>query len=334
MSARLRALLADLPEPDAGAAASVRSRAERVLRPAGALGRLDAIAIHVAAWHGSTAPSIERPAVVVFAGDHGVAAAGVSSYPPETTAAMLAAVEAGRATINAMARSVGATLTVHDVGVGDPTGDIRFHAAMSAERADAAVAAAVEAVDAHHAGGADLLVLGELGIGNTTAAAALAHALLGGDVDGFVGRGTGVDDDGLARKREAVRAAVERAAGVDDPIEIAREVGGTELIAIAAACARARHHRIPVVLDGYLAGAAVLPLELARAGALDHCIAGHRSAEPGHRRILDRLGMEPLLALDMRLGEGSGALTAVPLVRLACAGVVDVATFDEWFGDR
>lgn len=331
MTGLLRSLVSDLTEPDAEAAAAVRARSESVLRPAGALQRLDDIAVHIAGWRATTTPRVELPGVVVFAGDHGVAAAGVSNYPSDITAAMLAAVRAERATINAMARAVGARLSVHDVGVGDPTGDIRVEAALSFERADRIVQTAVDAVDAHHRDGVDLLVLGELGIGNTTAAAALAAAVLGGDVDPFVGRGTGVDDEGLARKREAVHAAVARVAGVDDPVEIAREVGGSELLAMAAACARARHHRIPVVLDGYLAGAAVLPLVGAAPGALDHCLAGHRSAEPGHGLVLDHLGLQPLLELDMRLGEGSGALAAVPLIRVACASVVDVATFDEWF---
>lgn len=332
MSDLLRSLLTDLPESDPASADAVRTRAGSVLRPEGALQRLDDIAVHMAGWRQTTTPTVERPGVVVFAGDHGIAAAGVSKYPSDITAAMLAAVQAERATINAMARAVGAQLSVHDVGVGDPTADIRFDDAMSPERADGVAQAAIDAVDAHHGDGVDLLVLGELGIGNTTAAAALAAALLDGGVETYVGRGTGVDDDGLQRKREAVRTAVERVAHVDDPIEIARRVGGAELFAMAAACARARQHRIPVVLDGYLAGAAVLPLALATPGALDHCIAGHRSAERGHRLILEHLGMAPLLELEMRLGEGSGALAAVPLVRLACASVVDVATFDEWFG--
>lgn len=324
--------LADLPGPDPDAAAAVADRAGNVLRPAGALQRLDDLAVHVAGWHGTARPTIDHPAVLVFAGDHGVVRAGVSAYPGEVTAAMLAAVRAERATINAMARSVGAVLRVHDVGVGAPTGDIRVEPAMSAERFETIARVAADAVDEVVADGADLLVVGELGIGNTTIAAALPAALLGGDVAAWVGRGTGVDDAGLERKRAAVAAAVRRVATVADPLELLREIGGSELVAMAAAVVRARLRRVPVVLDGYVATAAVLPLHLAAAGALDHCVVGHASAEPGHQRILDRLGTSPLLDLGMRLGEGSGALAAVPLVRMACVCVTEVPTFDEWFG--
>lgn len=332
MSERLRELITDLAPRDAAAAEAVRSRAASVLRPDGALRRLDEIAVHVAAWQATSSPAVERPGVLVFAADHGVAAAGVSNYPADITTHMLAAVRAGRATINAMARAVGATLDIHDVGVGSPTVDIRVGPALSEARADEIAELAVAAVDDLHRDGGDLLVLGELGIGNTTIAAALAHALLGGDVADWVGRGTGVDDAGLERKRDAVRTAVARVAGVRDPIDIARELGGAETVAMAAACARARALRLPVVLDGYVATAAVLPLAMAAPGALDHCLAGHRSAEPGHRLILGHLGLEPLLDLGMRLGEGSGALAAVPIVAMACRAVVEVPTFDEWFG--
>ena len=199
MSDTVRALLTDLTTADAAAAAAVRSRSEQVLRPAGALQRLDDLAEHVAGWHATPAPSIDAPAVLVFAGDHGVVAAGVSRYPSEVTGAMFAAVRAGKATINAFARSTGATLDVFDVGVGEPTGDIRIEPAMTLSRLDAIAQIAIDAVDAATAAGADLLVLGELGIGNTTISAALPAALLGGGAERWVGRGAGIDDDGLAR---------------------------------------------------------------------------------------------------------------------------------------
>lgn len=322
--------LADLPSPDSASRDAVAERAANVLRPVGALQRLDDIAVWKAGWQRTPTPSVDRVDVLVFAADHGVTVAGVSNYPSDVTAAMFTATCDGKATINAFAATVGATVTAVDVGIGRPTGDMRTESAMSPERFDAATQAAFDAVDALDS---DLLVLGELGIGNTTAAAAVAAALVGGDAAEWVGRGSGLDDDGLERKRLAVQQAVQRISGVVDPLEILREVGGLELVAMAAACVAARHRSIPVVLDGYICTASVLPLHLANAAALDHCIVGHRSAEPGHRRLLDRLGKAPLLDLDMRLGEGSGALAAVPLVSMACAGVTQVPTFDEFLGN-
>ncbi len=330
----LRPAIASLPAGDDTAAGLVRDRAEQILRPAGALARLDEVAVWVARWQRTDQPAVRRPAALIFAADHGVAAAGaVSAYPVEVTGAMLAAYRAGKSTISAFAAVAGATVEAIDVGVGRPTGDIRSEQAMSPERFAEAVEAgrtAVEALDA------DLLVLGEMGIGNTTAAAAIAAALAGtrtgDDAASWAGRGTGVDDEGLDRKRVAVSAAVGRIAGVTDPLEVLREVGGTELVAIMAAVVAARHRNIPVVLDGFVVTAAASTLAMVRPDALDHCLVGHCSAEPGHRRLLERLGKQPLLDLDMRLGEGSGAMAAVPLIAMACVGVTDVPTFGEWFG--
>ncbi len=322
--------LTRLPELDAAAVASARARAADLLRPAGALARLDDIAVAIAGWQGTAAPRILRPSGLVFGGDHGVARdAAVSAYPVEVTAAMLEACRQGRATICALARSVGAGFDVVDVGVGAPTADIRFEPALSPARFALVVDAAVAAVDALDT---DLLVIGEIGIGNTTVAAALAGSLFGDRPELWVGRGTGVDDDGLARKRDVVAAVMARTSGLGDPLELLRHAGGSELVAIAAAAVAARLRSIPVVIDGYVATAAVACLELARPGALDHCIVGHRSAEPGHQRLLDELGKTPLLDLAMRLGEGSGAMAAVPLIRAACDALVDTATFTEWFG--
>ena len=319
-----------LPEPDPAAATAMRARADDILRPSGALARLDEVAVHIAGWQRTATPSIQRPAGLIFVADHGVAASGeVSAYPTAVTAAMLAAFNQGRATINALARSVGATVSAVDVGAGNPTGDIRYEAAMSEQRFVDVIEIAVAAVAALDT---DLLVLGEMGIGNTTVAAALARAILGGDAGEWVGRGTGVDDHGLARKCQAITAATTRINEISNPIEIMREIGGAELTAMAAAVIAARLRSIPVLLDGYVVAAAVLPLHAARPGALDHCLIGHCSAEPGHRRLLAHLGLEPLLDLHLRLGEGSGAMAAVPLVRAACDAVVEVATFTEWFG--
>ncbi|WP_394942893.1 nicotinate-nucleotide--dimethylbenzimidazole phosphoribosyltransferase [uncultured Ilumatobacter sp.] len=320
--------LADLPPCDTATHQAVVERAAQILRPGGALAWLDATAAWVAGWQRTDRPAIERPAGIIFAADHGVAAAGVSAYPPEVTAGMLAAFEAGQATINAFARAAGAKLRAVDVGVGRPTGDIRVEAAMTPKRFDAVVQQAFEAIDALDC---DLLVLGEMGIGNTTPSAAIAASLAGGEAASWVGRGTGVDDEGLRRKADAVEAAQRRIAGITDPIEVLREVGGAELAAIAAATIAARHRSIPVVLDGYVTTAAVLPLAMINPSSLEHCIVGHCSAEPGHRKLLDLLGKKPLLDLDMRLGEGSGAMAAVPLIRMACAGISEVPTFTEFF---
>ena len=326
----LASLLTDLPEPDERARAAVAERAASVLRPTGALARLDEVAAWLAAWQRTERPAVDAPHAVVFAADHGVAAAaGVSAYPTEVTVAMLDALEKGAATAAAMTKALGMTLDVVDVGVARPTGDLRFEPAMDEARFDEAVQAGVDAVA--RAAAADLLVFGEMGIGNTTAAAAVAATLYDEPAAEWCGRGTGLDDDGVARKIEAVEACRARVRAITrDPIEILRHAGGAELAALAGAVAEARHRSIPVLLDGYVVSAAIAPLAVARPGALDHVLAAHRSAEPGHRRLLERLGLVPLIELDLRLGEGTGALVAVPLVKLAAVAVVDVATFQEW----
>jgi nicotinate-nucleotide--dimethylbenzimidazole phosphoribosyltransferase len=286
----------------------------------------------VAEWQRTSTPRIDRPAGLIFAADHGVAAASeVSAYPTGVTEAMLQAYREGRSTITAFARLAGAEVVAIDVGVGRPTGDIRVEAALDHDRFHSIVDIAFAAVADLDC---DLLVLGEMGIGNTTASAAIAAALAGGETAAWVGRGTGVDDEGLARKRQAVQESVRRIAGITDPLEILREVGGAELVAVCAATVAARRQSIPVVLDGYVVTAAVLPLYMMDDRALDHCTVGHCSAEPGHRRLLERIGKRPLLDLDMRLGEGSGAMAAVPLIAMACAGITDVPTFSEWFGEH
>ena len=314
--------------PDWAARDAVAARAAQVLRPAGAFDRLDAVAAWLAGWQRTEQPAVAKPAAVVFVADHGVAVEGVSAYPSTVTGEMLRALREGAATAAVLCRGVGAELRVVDVGVGRPTGNIASEAALSPDGYAAAWdagRAAVATIDA------DLLVLGEMGIGNTTPAAAIACTLFGGPASQWVGRGTGVDDEGVGRKTAVVERAVARVrAEVTEPLEVLREVGGAELVAIAAACAEARARSLPVLLDGYVVTAAVAALEVASPGALAHCLAAHRSPEPGHGRLLDRLGLEPLLDLGLRLGEGSGALMAVPLVRMAAAAVTDVATFAEW----
>lgn len=329
-TASLRAEAATMPGPSLEAERALAERAGSVLRPPGALARLDDLAAWIAGWSGKAKPVVERPAVLVFAGDHGVAADGVSAFPSDITAAMLRAVETGQATVNAMATSVGATVRVIDVGVGEPTANLRVEAAMSAERFANAFSAGRDAVATCDT---DLIVVGELGIGNTTAAAAVSAALIGGHVDRFVGRGTGVDDVAFAHKTTVVADAVARIASVSDPLEILREVGGTELAAMAGAMVEARARSVPLLLDGYIATAPALALAAVDRSLVAHARAAHRSAEPGHQLALDALGLDALLDLDMRLGEGTGAVAAIPLVRAACAAVSNVATFDEFFAD-
>jgi nicotinate-nucleotide--dimethylbenzimidazole phosphoribosyltransferase len=318
---------ADLPASDLEAAAAVRGRVGQVLRPQGALNRLDEIAIWLASWQRRAEPRVDGVSCVIFVADHGVAASGVSAYPPAVTGVMLEALRAGVATASVMCATLGVGLTVVDVGVGLPTGDITREPALDENRFDEcwnAGRAAVSALD--HP---DLLVLGEMGIGNTTAAAAVCAVLFGGGADQWTGRGTGIDDSTLVRKTAAVEAARRRVEG-ESPLEVLRQVGGSELVAIAGAVVEARIRSIPVVLDGFVVSAACAALELAHPGALDHAIAGHCSAEPGHRLLLEKLGMMPILDLGLRLGEASGALAAVPLIELAARSVTDVATFEEW----
>ncbi len=323
----LRRDLDEASGPDEDARLAVATRADSVLRPRGALARLDEIAVFLAGWQRTTHPRIERPTALIFASDHGVTAEGVSAYPSEVTGAMVQAFEQQVATVNVLAREAGATLRVIDVGVGDPTGNLAVEDAMSEERFAASIEMGRQAVvDAD----SDLIALGEMGIGNTTPAAAVSAGVFGGDPASWVGRGTGVDDEALNRKTDVVRRAIDRVSSVSDPLEILRRVGGAELAAIAGALVEARRRSIPVVLDGYVVTAAAGPLGVAVPGGLSHCIAGHRSPEPGHDKLLSRFGMRPLLDLEMRLGEASGAVAAIPLIRMAAAAVVDVPTFEEF----
>ena len=322
----IRPLFESFPGPDESARAAVACRARDVLRPLGALSRFDDVAIWLAGWQGTQRPHVSNPALVVFAADHGVASRGVSAYPQSVTAAMLEALRSGVATACVMAADVGASVSIVDVGVSRPTGDLLIEAAMNQHRFDEAFdcgRVAVRSLDA------DILVLGEMGIGNTTAASALCLALFGMTAPDWTGRGTGVDDATYERKVEVVARARDRVEGAQ-PLEALRELGGAEMVALAGAATEARLRSIPVVLDGFVVTAALAALELVHPGALDHCIAGHRSPEPGHALLLDKLGRQPLIDLGLRLGEGSGALAALPLIRIAATAVVDVATFSEW----
>ncbi len=321
--------LIDLPAPDLSALEAINARIDDILRPPGALERLDEVASWIATWHGTPTPLVHRPHAVIFAADHGVVAEGVSAFPSEVTGAMLAAFEASKASVSALARVAGAEVTAIDVGVGKPSGNIRHEPALDEERFGEAFARGREAVRELDT---DLLIFGEMGIGNTTPAAAVSAAIVGGESDHFVGRGTGVDDDARNIKRQVVADALSRLESDSEPMEVLRQVGGTELVAIAGGMVEARMRSIPVLLDGYIATSPALALHAIDPDLVANCRAGHCSAEPGHQRVLDHLGLSPLLTLDMRLGEASGAMVAVPLIKMACALVNEVPTFTEWFG--
>lgn len=322
----LRALIAELPSGDASAAATIDARQARLTKPHGSLGRLEDLASWLGRWQGREAPRLDRVEVLVFAGNHGITSRGVSAYPASVTAQMVANFERGGAAINQICASAGANLRVIALSLDAPTGDFTESAAMSEAAFLDAVATGFDAVPEE----ADLLCLGEMGIGNTTSASALAAALFGGSGADWAGRGTGLDDDGLSRKCEAIDAGLRRhATHHDDPLVAAQAFGGYELAAILGATLAARHRSVPVLLDGFVATAAAAPLYRLRPDALDHAEIAHCSAEAAHRALCAALGKRPLLDLDMRLGEASGAALAVPLLRAALACYSGMATFEE-----
>jgi nicotinate-nucleotide--dimethylbenzimidazole phosphoribosyltransferase len=324
--AEFRVLLAKAPGPDSAARAGAQARNGQLTKPPGALGRLEDLAIWYAGWRGDARPALEAPQVLIFAGNHGVTARGVSAFPAEVTVQMVANFEAGGAAINQLSKAAGATMQVHALDLDRPTADFSSGPAMSEAEVVAALATGWTAVDPK----ADLLVTGEMGIGNTTSAAALALALFGGDASDWTGRGTGVDDAGLALKAQVVAEGLAaNPVAASDPLEALRCLGGRELAAMAGAIARARALRIPVILDGFICTAAAATLEQVVYGALDHAVAGHLSAETAHGALLKRLGKEPLLALNMRLGEGSGAALAINVLKGAIACHSGMATFAE-----
>lgn len=322
----IRALCADLPQGNEKAASLAAARQGVLTKPPGSLGRLEDFAIFLARWRAQPVPRLDKVEVLIFAGSHGVAARGVSAFPPEVTAQMVANFNAGGAAINQLARQAGATLKVMPLHIDRPTADFTQRAAMDEASFVEAVVAGMAAVDPQ----ADLICVGEMGIGNTTVAATLAAALFGGDGAQWVGRGTGVDDAGLRLKASTVDSAIALHAGaLADPLEALRRAGGRELAAIFGAVLAARQHRIPVLLDGFVATAAAAPLSLLSDTGLAHALAGHVSAEAAHPQLLSRLGLSPILDLGMRLGEGSGACLAVNILRAALVCYAGMATFAE-----
>ena len=319
-----RTVLSNAPDADTAAIAAAQDRNAQLTKPPGALGRLEDLAIWFAGWQGNGQPSLNNPQVIVFAGNHGICAQGVSAFPPEVTEQMVANFEHGGAAINQLSKAFGAKMDVHALELDRPTADFTQSPAMTEAEVVAALAIGWAAVDPN----ADLLVTGEMGIGNTTSAAAVAAAVLGGTAAEWTGRGTGVDDAGLTRKTEVVAQGL-ALHDVSDPLEALRCLGGRELAAMAGAIAAARAHRIPVILDGFICSAAAATLFKAAEGALDHCVAGHLSAEGAHENLLNALGKEPLLRLGLRLGEGSGAALAIGVLKGAVACHSGMVTFAE-----
>ncbi|MCE0504780.1 nicotinate-nucleotide--dimethylbenzimidazole phosphoribosyltransferase [Roseivivax sp. GX 12232] len=314
----------ELPAFDEAAAQAARARQGELTKPPGSLGRLEEIAVWIAGWQGEAKPALDRAQALVFAGNHGICAQGVNPFPQEVTAQMVGNFEAGGAAINQLCRVSGAELSVVALELDRPTADFTEGPAMSEADCLAAMARGAGAVDPD----AQILVLGEMGIGNSTIAAALAAVSLGGAAETWVGRGTGSDSAGISLKARVIEAGLARHRGLS-PMQRLAALGGREQAALCGAVLAARAARIPVLLDGYICSAAVAPLAAADPALLDHCMIGHASAEPGHARLCAALEKQPILDLGMALGEGSGAALALSVVKGAVACHSGMATFAE-----
>jgi len=331
-----------IPPFDRAAAEAARARQDRLTKPAGSLGRLEDLAIQLAGIQGKAVPDVDPAAIFVYAADHGVAARGVSAYPAEVTAQMVLNYARGGAVINTLAAQIGAQLYVADVGVAEDfppelairhgkvrrgTADWTGGPAMTVAEARQSLAAGYALFG--EAGTVGIVLVGEMGIGNTTTAAALAAALTGCAPVDIVGRGTGVDAAGLVRKLTTIERGLARHRDLTDPLETLAALGGLEIAAMVGTMLAAASHRVPILLDGFIATVAALTAARLDPAILPYFIGAHRSPEPGHAVLLGSLGLTPLLDLGLRLGEASGAAFALPLVRLAVAVLRDVATFDE-----
>ncbi|RUM99716.1 nicotinate-nucleotide--dimethylbenzimidazole phosphoribosyltransferase [Pseudaminobacter arsenicus] len=322
----LRAACQNLPAGSDGAAQAVAHRQDILTKPQGSLGRLETIVAWLARWQGRDMPKLDKVKVIVFAGSHGITAQGVSAYPSEVTVQMVANFAAGGAAINQLARIANAELDVIPLELDRQTGDFTQEPAMNEAEFLAAVSTGYESVGKD----IDLICFGEMGIGNTTPAAAIAAGLFGGGAERWTGRGTGVDDAGLKRKIAAIDKGLARhTAQAADPLKLAAALGGRELAAIFGATLAARHLGVPVLLDGFVCSAAVAPLARLHPQGLAHVLAAHVSAEAGHRNLLEAMELSPLLDLGMRLGEGSGACLAINLVRSALECHTGMASFAE-----
>jgi nicotinate-nucleotide--dimethylbenzimidazole phosphoribosyltransferase len=342
----LSSALASIQPLDPTAVADAEARQAGLVKPAGALGVLESLSIQLAGIARTCPPAVPAaPAVAVFAGDHGVLAQGVTPWPADITAVMVEVFRNGGAAINVLSRACGASVTVVDIGVATDvaegvgagaevlsrkvrrgTADLAKGAAMTRDEAIAGLTVGIEIANRLVDGGADLLLTGDMGIGNTTPSAALIAAFTGTDADLVTGRGTGIDDETLTRKTELVASAVARTAGVDDAVDLLAEVGGLEHAGIAGLILGGAARGVPVLLDGVIAGSAALVAQRLAPASIDYCIAGHRSVESGHIIALQQLGLRPLVDLDLRLGEGTGAALSVPLVQAAARVINEMAT--------
>ncbi|MDA9224802.1 MAG: nicotinate-nucleotide--dimethylbenzimidazole phosphoribosyltransferase [Tateyamaria sp.] len=320
-----RGLLKEMPMADPKIAAEAAVRNGQLTKPPGALGRLEELAEWYASWRGNARPILEAPQIIIFAGNHGVAARGVSAFPPEVTAQMVANFEHGGAAINQLAASFGARMDVVPLDLERPTADFTIGPAMTEGDCVEALQAGWAAVDQN----TDLLVVGEMGIGNTTSASAIAARLFGGLPIDWTGRGTGIEESALFIKTQIVSEGLSRHSDAIDGLDVLMRLGGRELAGMAGAITRARSLRVPVILDGFICTAAAACLEYTEVGALDHCVAGHQSAESAHYRMLEALHKPALLQLGLRLGEGSGGALAIGVLKGAIACHSGMSTFAE-----
>jgi len=322
----IRRMLQDMPAADIVSRQAAESRQAQLIKPPGALGRLESLAAWIASWQGREDPHMDRPHIAVFAANHGIAAKGVSAFPPSVTASMVQAFIAGQAAINQLAALADAELRIYEMALDQPTGDISEGPAMDEDDGLRAIAYGMMAVPE----GFSCMALGEMGIGNTTAAAAICAALFGGSGADWAGPGTGVQGEHLQRKIDLIDRALEvNKDRFTDPLAVLCALGGYEICAMTGAIVASRLAKLPVVLDGFVSTAAAGVLFAIDHTLLDHCLVAHRSAEPGHQRLLTAIYKEPLLDLGMRLGEASGAALALQVLKAACATHNGMATFEE-----
>ncbi|CAI8792886.1 nicotinate-nucleotide--dimethylbenzimidazole phosphoribosyltransferase [Methylocaldum szegediense] len=345
MNSDLAWLKEPVARPDENAARLAAERQAMLIKPPGALGRLEALAIRLAAWQRTPKPTADRVRIVVFAGDHGVTEEGVSAFPQSVTAAMVNQFARGGAAISVLARTLGAELEVINLGTVEETGsvpgvlDLRLGLgtanflrgpAMTERQLAEALRAGRDAAARASSAGIRIFIGGEMGIGNTTAAAALGAALLGETPEALAGPGAGLDTEGVRRKAEIIRRALDRHGSyLADPLEVLRRLGGFEIAALAGAFVTCAQRGLPVLVDGFICTAAALAAERLCPRVSGWFLYAHASAEPGHARMLAALDGKPLLDLGMRLGEGSGAAVALPLLRLVCTLHAGMATFEE-----